>query len=363
MRTTLKLAAIVALVAATASVPSAARLVAPSVGPVFQSIGPLAFGPDGILYAGDKQAATVFALDLGTQSRGATPGTKDVMNVDTVIASTLGTAPAEITITDLVVHPTSKNSFVSVMRGQGSGSQPALLRIDGAGKIDLVQFDTVKFTSVSLPNPPAANPSARRDPRTQSITDLAFVNGRLFVAGLSNEEFASKLWSVAYPFTTADRGASVEIFHGNHDAVETRSPVMAFVPYSVGGTPHIIGGYTCTPLVKFPVASLKTGEKLRGTTIAELGAGNQPLDMVIYQKDGKDFLLMTNSSRGVMKIATATFAEAAPITQAVKGTGGVPFETVSSMTGIEQLDLFDATKSMVIARTPAGRNLQAVILP
>jgi hypothetical protein len=363
MRKVLSLASVLAIVAASASVPSASRLVPEAVGPTFQSIGPLAFGPGGVLYAGDKQAATIFALDLGAQSAGAVPGTKDVAGIDSQIASLVGTAASEVAITDLAVHPTSRNTFIAVMRGQGAAAQPALVRVDGAGTLALVNMDTVTFTSVALPNPPQANPSARRDPRTQSITDLAYSNGRLFVAGLSNEEFASKLYSVAYPFTTADRGASVEIFHGNHDAVETRSPVMTFVPHVVGAEPHIIAGYTCTPLVKFPLASLKTGEKVRGTTIAELGAGNQPLDMVIYRKDGREFLLMTNSSRGVMKIATDTFAAAAPITEAVRGTGGVPFETVASMTGIEQLDLLAATRSIVVMRAASGRNLQAVILP
>ena len=363
MRKVLSLASVLAIVAASASVPSASRLVPTAVGPSFQSIGPLAFGPGGVLYAGDKQAATIFALELGAQSGGTVAGTKDVPGIDGQIASLLGTTAAEITIADLAVHPTSRNTFLAVMRGQGAAAQPALVRVDGAGSLTLVKMDAVTFTSVALPNPAQANPAARRDPRTQSITDLAFSNGRLFVAGLSNEEFASKLWSVAYPFTAADRGASVEIFHGNHDAVETRAPVMAFVPHVVGSEPHIIAGYTCTPLVKFPLASLKTGDKVRGTTIAELGAGNQPLDMVVYRKDGREFLLMTNSSRGVMKIATDTFANAAPITAAVRGTGGVPFETVAAMTGIEQLDLLDATRSMVIVRASTGKNLQAVILP
>ena len=67
--------------------------------------------------------------------------------------------------------------------------------------------------------------------------------------------------------------------------------------------PHLIAGYLCTPLVKFPIASLKPGDKVRGTTIAELGAGNRPLDMILYKKNGRDFLLMSNNSRGVMKIA------------------------------------------------------------
>ena len=142
---------------------------------------------------------------------------------------------------------------------------------------------------------------------------MAFVDGKLIVAGLSNEEFASKLRSFAYPFVAADPGTSVEIFHGNHGQLETRAPVYTFIPYTIDSKPYVIASYTCTPLVKFPIDSLK-GSKVVGTTIAELGAGNRPLDMILYKKDGKEFLLMSNNSRGVMKIPTADFATAPAIT-------------------------------------------------
>ena len=136
---------------------------------------------------------------------------------------------------------------------------------------------------------------------------MAFVDGKLIVAGLSNEEFASKLRSIAYPFAAADPGTSVEIFHGNHGQLETRSPVYTFVPYTIDSKPHLIAGYTCTPLVKFPMTACSPATKVVGTTIAELGAGNRPIDMIVYKKDGKEFLLMSNTSRGVMKIPTGRF--------------------------------------------------------
>ena len=127
-------------------------------------------------------------------------------------------------------------------------------------------------------------PGDQNNARTSSITDMAFVDGRLYVAGLSNEEFSSKLRSVGYPFNTVDNGASVEIYHGNHGQFETRSPVYTFVPYKVKGETNLIAGYLCTPLVKFPVNSLKSGAKVMGTTIAELGNRNRPLDMIVYQE-------------------------------------------------------------------------------
>ena len=243
---------------------------------------------------------------------------------------------------------------------------PVLLRVDGAGKIDVVAFDKIKFSKVELPNPPAAAASpAPNNSRTSSITDMAFVDGRLYVAGLSNEEFSSKLRSVPYPFSTVDGGTSVEIYHGNHGQFETRSPVYTFVPYKVNGEMNLIAGYLCTPLVKFPVNSLKPGAKILGTTIAELGNRNRPLDMVLYKKDGKEFLLMSNNSRGVMKIPTDGFAAAEKITARVAAeTSGVPFETVSTMKGIEQLDLLDAARTIVLARSEAGAlNLDVVALP
>ena len=127
---------------------------------------------------------------------------------------------------------------------------------------------------------------------------------------------------MAYPFAATDRGASVETYHGNHGRLETNAPVMSFVAYTIANEPHIVAGYTCTPLVKFPVSALKPGEKVLGTTMAELGAGNQPIDMVIYKKDGQDFLLMANTRHGVMKIPTSSFATAQPITARVGGHGG-----------------------------------------
>jgi len=73
---------------------------------------------------------------------------------------------------------------------------------------------------------------------------------------------------------------------------------------------------------------------------------------------------MSNTSRGVMKIPTRDFATATPITTPVtRETGGIPYETIASMRGIEQMDLLDAQNSIVLARTQAGLNLQVVPLP
>jgi hypothetical protein len=370
MRSVLLKSSLALAVALSLSVaPAAERAVTnPSngVGPSLKSIGPLTFAPDGTLFAADAEAASIFALDLGALSQGGTPGAKAVAGIDAQIAALLGTDVREISVTDLAVHPKSRNAYLAVMRGQGANAKAVLLRVDGAGKIEPIGLDKVKYSKVDLPNAPAANEAnPARNPRTSSITDMAFVDGRLFVAGLSNEEFSSKLRSVAYPFSTVDGGASVEIYHGNHGQFETRSPVYTFVPYKVNGEMNLIAGYLCTPLVKFPVNSLQPGAKILGTTIAELGNRNRPLDMIVYKKGGKEFLLMSNNSRGVMKIPTDKFGSAEKITARVASeTSGVPFEAVTSMKGIEQLDLLDDARTIVLARADGGAlNLDIVALP
>ena len=92
-----------------------------------------------------------------------------------------------------------------------------------------------RLAATPLSNAPADSTTGRRNPRTDSVTDMSFVSGKLIVAGLSNEEFASKLRAVKYPFATADNGTSVEIFHGAHGRFETRSPVRTFVPFEIDG--------------------------------------------------------------------------------------------------------------------------------
>jgi hypothetical protein len=329
------------------------------------SIGPLTFAPDGTLFAGDTAGAAIFALDLAAHGTSTAAGAADVQALDQKIAAALGTGPREIRITDLAIHPRSRHAFVSVMRGQGAKSAPALFRIDGAGAIAAVPLATLKSSRVSLPNAPVGGASAFQEmQRQESITDMAFVNGTLWVAGLSNEEFSSKLRGIPYPFKAADRGASVEIYHGSHGMWETMSPVYTFVPYTILGNPYFIASYLCTPLVSFPVSALKPGAKVRGTTIAELGNQNRPIDMIVYSKGGTEFVLMSNDARGVMKMPTAAFTNAPPIERPVRAeTAGVKYETIAAMRGITELDKLDAERAAVIARGSAGLDLRILPLP
>lgn len=333
--------------------------------PEIQSVGPIAFGPTGVLFVSDPKSATLFAIGVNPEaSVPAAPQIK-IEGIDRTISSLLGTSASEIIINDLAVQPGTGEVYLSVTRGKGADAQPAIVKVDGAGKVAEVPLEKVDYASVSLNNAPAADAKDRRgNPlRTESITDLAYVDGRVFIAGLSNEEFASKLRAIPFPFQDADAGTSVEIYHGAHGAFETRSPVRTFVPFDIGGKPHILAAYTCTPLVKFPLSDLKPGEKVRGVTVAELGNGNKPLDLIVYQKDGKSHLLLSNSKHGVMKLSTDTLEKQEPITTKIAGTAGVAKETVTSLKGVEQLDKLNDKQAVVLIHNEAGFDLESVPLP
>lgn len=360
MRSThMKLMLVAALAAASTSASVSARAAA-TTPPALTSIGTLAFAPDGTLFAADPMAATIYAIQLGAPAGAA--GTADVAALDQKIAALTGTAASEIAIKDIAVHPASQNTFVSVMRGQGANAQPALVRVDGAGQVSMVALDRTSATSVSLPNAIAATATGRNN-RSQSITKMALVDGQLYVTGLSNEEFASKFWAIPYPFTSANDGTSVEIWHTSHNRFETNAPILTFVTNRDGNTTNFIAGYTCTPLVRFPANDLKPGAKIMGTTIAELGAGNQPIDMVLYTKGGKQYVLMANTRHGVLKIATDGFAAAPALTARVETTAGVPAEKITSLTGVVQLDRLDANRSVLLTKTDGAFNLARVDLP
>ena len=101
-----------------------------------------------------------------------------------------------------------------------------------------------------------------------------------------------------------------------------------------------------------------------GTTIAELGNGNQPLDMVSYKgKDGKDYLLLTNNRRGVMKIPASEFGTAPAIKTKPPVPGGVKYDTVSELKDVVQLDKLDDARAVIVVKTDAGFDLKTIPLP
>lgn len=336
-----------------------------TTGPVpLQSIGPMTFGDSGVLFVGDSTGAAVFALDTGDQTR-ADASDLSIDDIDGKVAGLLGTEPSGIEIHDVAVNPLSKNLYLSVTRGQGDDARHVIVTVSPVGDLGLLDLDSIRYARADLQDAPGEDATDQRGRplRREALTDLEYLDGTLLVTGLSNEEFSSKLRKFSFPFSGVAGGTNVEIFHGAHGRWETNAPVRTMAFYDVGGDPNVLAAYTCTPLVKFPLAELTNGKKVTGTTIAELGNRNRPLDMFVYNQGGRDYVLMANSSRGVMKIDLERIGEVDAITERIADKAGLAYETIEELQGIDQLARYDKDRAVVLARTETSSSLRSIALP
>ena len=122
---------------------------------------------------------------------------------------------------DIAVNPASGNVYLAVARGAGADAEHLILKADRSGAITELDLDATPHTSVALVDQPDADKVDRRGNalRTDTITDLGYVDGKVVVAGLSNEEFASTLRAIPYPFTAVDQG------RGDRDLARRARPV------------------------------------------------------------------------------------------------------------------------------------------
>jgi hypothetical protein len=326
--------------------------------PPAKSLGQLAFGPGNVLFIGDNDGAQVIAVEVADATPGSGPITLEAL--DTKVAQVLGTSVADVQINDMAVHPVSRNVYLSVTRGTGASATPVLLRVtrDASRPIEEVPLTNVKFSLASIANAPADEPSGRRNPRSSTITDLAFADGQLWVAGLSNEEFASSFRRFSYPFDQSMQTTTVEIYHVSHRASETRSPVTSFTVQRIGGQPFIVAGYTCTPIVAFSMNNLTPGKHVVGRTVAELGAGNTPTDLVSFSRDGKDVIMVVNNRRPLMKINASDIATGDSLT--TPDVDGIARVTLEQPAGIMQMSELDADHVVIIQRGPNGLSLKSI---
>lgn len=335
--------------------------------PEIKSAGSLAFGPDGILFVGDSKGATIFAIGTG-DTKGDRSGVRiQVAGLNAKIASLLGTTADKVAINDVAANPLTGAVFVSATKGKGADAVPALFKVSPSNDLTEVSLKNVPFQKVVLPNAPedkeVTTNGRTRNPRNDAITDLAYAEGKVFASGLAAGSSPSSVHQIPFPFAEGLTGTAVEIYHGAHGRVESTAAIRTFVPMNINGEPSLLAGFQCTPLVRFPVSDLKA-EKARGTTVAELGNRNLPLDMIAYRKDGKDYLLLANSARGVMKVSTDNIARSEGITSKIDDTAGQPYETIKELDGVVQLDRLNDENVVVLVQNGDGtQDLRTAALP
>jgi hypothetical protein len=316
-----------------------------------KSAGAITIGPDGILFVADPKGAAVFALDIKDNSKDTTTQNFEVKNIDKLLAGFLGIAAEDVVINDMVVQPNSQNIYLSVSRGRSADAQAVIIRVNRNKELAEVKTDNILFSKLDLTNVPGADEKTSwgAPKRPMAITDIDYHEGTLFVAGLSNEEFASKLRRITFPFNNSQANTSVEVFHTSHNRYETNSPIETLLPIMLNKESHVLAGYGCAPLAKFSLADLKEKKLVRGATLAELGGGSRPLDMILFKRKGEDHILIANSNRSVYKIKVADLEKSQPLTTAVDDiyvSSGTPF-VATGIIGVLHID--DLNKNFVAA--------------
>jgi hypothetical protein len=323
-----------------------------------KSLTAITFNKDGVLFLADPLGMKIYALDE-KHSNLEKAQSVDVANIDEKLAALLGVSTKDIKIEDMAVNPTSSEIYFAVTR-RGSALQPTIIKVDGQGKLSAFALNNVSYYETSLADIPSKSPHQYYG-LSSAITDMAFIEGELYVSGLSGDVFSSKLRRFQYPFTNKTQAVQLEIFHPSHDRFETNSPIETFLPFTVNGKTHILAGYGCAPLAKFPLSDVKSNEQLRGVTVAELGGGNRPLDMISFNDEGVDYLLIANSDRTLMQISSTDLdkqqaVEKGPTRVPIYASAGVKYLSIAEI-GITQLDDYNAQSYLVLQRNAVDGSL------
>jgi hypothetical protein len=257
--------------------------------PKVKSIDAITFGNDGLLIIADSKGSQVVTVDTGDLKE--TNWTKtEIAEVDQLIAGKLGLMAKDIQILKVAVNPASHRAYVAVRSMKAK--QDVLLTIDGAGKVEEFSLENVKYNRY---------PVNTGEKAITAFTDVAFGGDRILVASNPTKGFENKVFSVVMgakgePCSTF----STETFHTGHNAIETKAPIRTIMAYEDGGKKYVIGTFTCTPIVRYPLDDMKPGAQLKGSSVVELGHGNTPRDMFVYEKDGKKYILMSCFRMGFM---------------------------------------------------------------
>ena len=277
----------------------------------------LEFAEPNTLFVADSDSSKIFAYELPKVTANSGSESYNLEGAGTAIAKLLGVATTAVSYHDIAIHPTSKEAFITVSYLQGDDKVSALIKANQKGDFQKVDLSQYKYSVKELTKTADDSVKFWRDipATTLAITDLDYVNGTLYVSSLSTGEFASTLRKVQYPFTDLDTSSNIEIYHTVHNQTETRAPIRAMEVINLNGVETVVAAYTCTPLVTIPTAALSDGAHVKGKTIAELGYGNTPLDVLKFtvtdhtQKQ-EDFVLVINKERSADLIRVADLVEA-----------------------------------------------------
>jgi len=337
--------------------------------PKITAIESIAFGPNGKLLIGG--GARVVSVETGD----TTPTTwskTEIANIDDVLAGKLGLSAKDIEIRKLAVNPASRKAYVALQSLKSNAS--VILTIDGAGNIAEFPLDKVNYTSYALEAPKVS---------VTKVTDIAWAGGKIVVATQATDKFAA---SRVFTIDPSAKGGtakqiSTKTYHVGHKKWETHAPLRVLMPFVEAGKTSVVGSFTCTPVVRYNIDDAKDNDQVVGNSVLELGTGNTPRSMFTYERDGKQYILVSvgrnnkkpafgfPSAYWVARVdadllkETTNINEKAPWRVGGKNLVGDRVEVAKDFFGVQQMDKLDATRAVAILESKGGLSLRTLQLP
>ena len=104
-------------------------------------------------------------------------------------------------------------------------------------------------------------------------------------------------------------------------------------------------------MITIPLSDLKDGDKIRARTVAEIGPGSHPIDIRTYKKNGKEFILIANSTRGLIKMDPVDLAKQKGSINYPTSKAGVNYQTLIKGRHLKQLDILNDKYVLLLKRT------------
>jgi hypothetical protein len=359
---------ILAFAGSALAIPAVAKLTTGD--PEIKSIDTIAIAEGGVLLIADGTTSRIVAVQTDDTAKLNGDGPK-IQNIVHEIAGRLGAADKDVEIARIAVNSVSGRTYVLVKKLDEKKN--LIVTVDPDGKIAALSLKNVKFSAVNLPKAAAGAPR---------VMEMAWAGDRVVCSARTSEEFASKILVIPAPISpeAAFGMISAETYHVSHKKWETKAPMSAIFPYEENGKKYIVGGFGCTPIVKFPIDAIQNGEKVKGESMIELGSGNRPINMFAYTKDGKPSVIVNTfrffhekspispnaywTCRFDRAILAAEQINEKALRRDIKAPEDPKVTMVAAFHGVRLMDKLDESRAVVLKEHEDKRlDLEVVALP
>src|SRR5882757_1080920 len=150
-----------------------------NAGPV-KSVGQMTFADANTVVIADWRSGAIHALQL-PPAVSVTSKPFNLKNISTPIARALPTHPENLRFEDMAFRPGAELAYITISVNKGNKApSPALVSVDPAGIVVVVDLVKTPRTSAEIKNRPAADDRFWRDmPQAAlTVTDLVFYQGK-----------------------------------------------------------------------------------------------------------------------------------------------------------------------------------------